>query len=663
MSSKAIGIDLGTYNSAASFLSGGEPIMVRSKYGRAAYSKSFPSFVLFDYTGKKQIVGKLAKEQGFLDPKLLVWGVKRLVGLSYETAEKKGEFKRFEYETERGPGGSILIKVGDERYSPSHILEYIIREIKEDAENARINPLIGPGIKEAIVSVPAYFDATRVGPIIEAAKSAGFAQVSTIPEPTAAAIRYGWDLGKRSKILTFDIGAGTLDVTLMLLLDTALDGKLQCGELKTSGDSALGGLDMDDALLNYFIEKYGLVFSEQDLGAKSTFRYEVERAKIQLSTEQSVRLSLPNLRTVDFARSELERVLQPTLEKCRGPIRLALRETGFTADQLDHVLFVGGPTNMPCVRNLVKDELRKLGARDEVLQELDYWARSGSPIDPMDCVAMGASLKAAKVVKHTSTDPYSYGTVLGPVAGHQDYYYSIIPPNSPYPIKQSKGIIHLDNKVLSVPVGLVKKEANDVNGKTTYKYFMLGNFDCYIQTTGEDPEITITLELTKDKVLVTTFTHKQTGESMQLEKLDEFKGKEVFLQETTEPATKTNEKTSASESNSFSGGGSFGGSEFSGSGYSKDPGRNWTNNQMDKALKVGQMVINDYASNCKDVKVVNRTAELRSTIEQSFSARRDTPRIINRITELLNSLKNARVISEDDFWKYKEQLREIEKNA
>ena len=141
---KAIGIDLGTYNSAASVALGRTRVaMIESKYGKTLYGKSFPSFVLFDHYGRVQLAGQRAKEELRLNPELVIWGVKRLVGLSYQAALAQGEFRRFQYHIEEGPQGDILIRVGEERLAPSHILEIILREIKEDAENPKVNPLLG----------------------------------------------------------------------------------------------------------------------------------------------------------------------------------------------------------------------------------------------------------------------------------------------------------------------------------------------------------------------------------------------------------------------------------------------------------------------------------------------------------------------------------------
>lgn len=641
-----IGIDLGTFNSAAAVAIGrGQTIMVESKRGESRYGKNFPSFVLFDHNGKKQAVGKSAKEELSTNPDLVIWGVKRLVGLSYEAAEEKGELKRFQYNIERGPGGAILIKVGEERFTPSHILECILREIKEDAENPRANPMLGGQIEKAVISVPAYFDGTRTGPIKDAAKNAGFGKVETIAEPTAAALVYGLELAREANVLTFDMGAGTLDVTIMLFLYEG--GELISSELCTSGDEALGGIDMDDILTNHVIDKYKLSEIREGSSKMAALKEEIERTKIRLSSRETAPLDLP-LQTVDLTRGELENVLndpkysprpeerKSLLEKCRGPIRVALNQAGLEANQLDHVLFVGGPTHMPCVRATVKDELERLGARRDLLAELETWEEKALPVNPMECVAKGACLKAGGVVEPTTrTDPNGYGTIID-----HDRFWPIIPVNSDYPITGAGTIEHRNPEALRVPISLVTKRAYDEDGDTLYKYCYLGDYDCYIRSTGESPLIDITMELTDDKVLITTFTHRQTHESVTFEELNELKGTEITLKEVPlEPPPPAPPEPPEPPP--------------------RRPRRHWTQEQLDKALHVAQMLVDDFAERSQDEKVTKKKTELLRIIGDAPDPRRDSNRIMNRMLELLNALHNASEISETDFSNYKEELREI----
>jgi len=530
-----LGIDLGTFNSAAAVALGRDNVvMVESRQGQTPYGKQFPSFVLFDHNGQKQAVGKRAKWEMSSTPKLVVWGVKRLVGLSYEEAEKRGEFKRFAYAVEPGPGGSILVRVGNERFTPSHVLECILREIREDAANPVANPLLGTFTSRAVVSVPAYFRATRTDPILEAARRAGFTEVDTIAEPTAAAIRYGLEIKKEACLLAFDLGAGTLDVTVMQIL---LDGaELVPGELSTSGHESFGGLDMDDLLVAYVRDRYGLSQVEGNPGLLSLLREEVEKAKIRLSTRETTQLEPPNAPSVTLSREELEAVLKDMLERCRGPIRVALQQAEIGAKDLDHVLFVGGPTGMPCVRRVVEDELRQLGARNEVIASL---SRGGPRVDPMTCVAEGAALKAGRIIEPVLTTlAEGYGTILGPVGRGTDYsssyYAAIIQDNSPYPIAGSSEITHSNPAALEVPIPLAAKRPDpdkSTRSKLVYRYDYLGDYTISVAPTGELPVVNIELRVTGKKRLVATLKSRQ--HTVCFESLDLLKGREVTCQEHT----------------------------------------------------------------------------------------------------------------------------------
>lgn len=644
---KAIGIDLGTFNSAGAIAIGRENIdLVLSVHGESIYGKNFPSFVLFDYNGKKQKVGKPAKEEIAINPKLVVWGVKRLVGLSYEAAKKEKELRKFQYDIEEGPRGSILIKVGEKRFSPSDILEFILREIKENAENVNVNPLIGETIERAIISVPAYFDGIRTGYIKDAAIKAGFKEVETIPEPTAAAMVYGLSLKKEAKILTFDIGAGTLDVTIMKFLYEG--DELIGSELGTSGDPALGGIDMDEALTDYIIEKYKLTHVRNNPRSLAMLNKEVEEAKMRLSSRLSFSIDISTQQSIDLTRKELEEVLKPLIDKCRGPIRVALELADLEAKQLDHVLFVGGPTYMPCVRAMVKDELKNLGAKQELMNELDTFEEKGLPVNPLECVVKGAALKAAKIAQPSVVnDPYAYGTKLWPVPNQHDYFYTIIPSNSNYPISRSMGIIHSNPEAKRIPIPLFKQLSFNEGGQTVYKYYYLGDYDCYIRSTGDDPLIDITMQLTKDKVLITTFSHQQTGDPpVTFERLDELNGEEVVLQDHTPPPPSPPPPPPPPDP-----------------GDNKKKRHEWTQQQFEQAIHAATAIINQFAENSTNDKVINKKEALLKLIQDSNNPQTQTHNIMGRIQELLDTLRNARGISNDDFHKYTAELRKIEGNG
>jgi hypothetical protein len=301
---------------------------------------------------------------------------------------------------------------------------------------------------------------------------------------------------------------------------------------------------------------------------------------------------------------------------------------------------------MPCVRATVADELKKLGARKELLQELENWEREKLPVNPMECVAMGAALKAAGIVKPgTKTDPNGYGTIVD-----QNCYYPVIPPNSNYPItSKPMRIVHLNPEARRVPIPLVAKRAYAEAGNIIYKYYHLGDYDCYVRSTGENPEIDITMAINEDKELITTFTHWQTHESVRFEGLDKLKGNESSLQEWSE------------ETSSRKKGGDGGGEKPGGDTPPRR--RDWTQKELDKAMHVARMLIDDFAERSTHSKVIRKKQELLELLGIPLDAKRDTQRVISRIQELLDALRNARVIDESEFLNDNEELREIERGS
>lgn len=647
---KSIGIDLGTYNSAAAVALGRNRIvMIESRHGKTLYGKNFPSFVLFDRTGSKQVVGQRAKQEMSLNPDLVVWGVKRLVGLSYAQAQAMGELDRFQYGIEEGPGGSILIRVGQERYTPSHILELILREIKADAESSTVNPVVGGVVDGAVISIPAYYKAVRTGPIVEAAMRAGFEEVDTIAEPTAAAIQYCLDVKDEAHLLAFDIGAGTLDVTVMLVVHE--QDELIPGELCTSGHEALGGIDMDDLLVDHIVREYGLAEMLEDPALSAILGEEVEKAKIRLSTQESTTLDLPGGQTVSISRSRLEEILAPLLRRLRGPVRVALTQSGLDASQIDHVLFIGGPTNMPCVRRVVMDELQELGASHGLLGQVAEMGQEGLPVDPMECVARGASLKAGKVIEPVGkVISEGYGTIYGPVPGHDDYYAPIIQENSNYPITESGVLTHPNAKALEVPVPLVAKRP-DVERSTgeqiVYRYEYIGNYTLSITPTGKMPQLDIVLQITDDKRMIANLVHSQTMQKVRFEGLDQLTGEEIPLQEKVKP-----ERWTRQDKKKFK-------------EAVKHRKSRWTKAHLERHVHVAQEAM-QLVQDASNPKVKRAVREVRTAVDRAVSSKlRDPddhcPSISNRIKELLDTLRQPAVaqITEEEFREYLEELTRI----
>ena len=353
---KIIGIDLGTSNSAASVLEAGRPKIVPSAEGTTMYGKSFPSVVAFTKDGQV-LVGEPARRQAISNPQGTVIKAKRKMGTDFK------------------------YKIQGKDYTPQQISAFILQKIKKDAEE-----FLGEKISKAVITVPAYFDDNQRQATKDAGQIAGLEVVRLVNEPTAASLAYGLDrTEKEQKILVFDLGGGTLDVTIMEFGDGVFEVK------STSGDTQLGGTDMDENVMKYIIndfkKKTGIDLNSDDT-ALQRVREAAEKAKIELSTTIETEINLPfiasdnsgakNL-TMKMSRSELERLIDPIISRCKAPVEQALKDAKLGKTDVDKVILVGGPTRMPIVQKLVEDYFGKKLERG---------------VDPMECVAQGAAIQA-----------------------------------------------------------------------------------------------------------------------------------------------------------------------------------------------------------------------------------------------------------------------------
>jgi molecular chaperone DnaK len=353
---KIIGIDLGTSNSAASVMEGGKPVIVPSAEGNTVAGKAFPSYVAFTKDGQL-LVGEPARRQAVTNPEGTIYEAKRKMGTNFK------------------------YNINGKEYTPEQISAFILQKIKKDAE-----AYIGDKVEKAVITVPAYFDDAQRQATKNAGEIAGLEVVRIINEPTAAALAYGVDkVGQEQKILVFDLGGGTLDVTLMDF------GQGVFEVISTSGDTQLGGKDMDTAIINHIVETFkaesGIDVS-QDKMAMNRVREAAEKAKIELSTTMETDLNLPFI-TADASgpkhlamkvtRAKLEELVKPIVEKMRQPMQQAIADAKLSPDKIDKVILVGGPTRMPIVQKFVEDYIGKSAERG---------------IDPMEAVAKGAAIQA-----------------------------------------------------------------------------------------------------------------------------------------------------------------------------------------------------------------------------------------------------------------------------
>ncbi|MEM4634055.1 MAG: molecular chaperone DnaK [Candidatus Anstonellaceae archaeon] len=356
---KIIGIDLGTSNSAAAVLEGGRPVIIPSAEGASQYGKAFPSYVAFTKDGTR-LVGEPARRQAIANPEGTFSAFKRKMGTDYR-------YKAFGKE-----------------YRPQELSAFLLQKIKADAEM-----YLGDKVEKAVITVPAYFDDNQRQATKDAGAIAGLEVVRIINEPTAAALAYGLDKsGKEQKIVVFDLGGGTLDVTVMEFGKGVFEVKA------TSGDTQLGGTDMDNAIVDYlvgvFLRETGINV-QSDKQAMQRLKEAAEKAKIELSTLLESEINLPFLSADKtgpkhfvhkLTRAKLEEIVEPIISRCKKPVQQALSDAKLTPSQIDKIILVGGPTRMPIVQRFVESIFGKKAERG---------------IDPMECVAMGAAIQAGVI--------------------------------------------------------------------------------------------------------------------------------------------------------------------------------------------------------------------------------------------------------------------------
>jgi molecular chaperone DnaK len=362
---KIIGIDLGTSNSAAAAVIGGRPTIVPSAEGTSVGGKAFPSFVAFTKDGQL-LVGEPARRQAVSNPEGTVYAIKRKMGTDYK------------------------VSIFGKEYTPQQISAFILQKIKRDAE-----AFLGDKVEQAVITVPAYFNDNQRQATKDAGAIAGLKVERIINEPTAASLAYGLDRAEKElKILVFDLGGGTLDVTVMDVGRADPKGPPVFEVKSTSGDTQLGGTDMDNSLINYIAEEFKAsngIDLRNDKVAIQRIREAAEKAKIELSTVLTTDMNLPFISadsagpkhlTMTLTRGKLEELVRPTIDRCRGPMERCLQDAKLTPKEIDRIIFVGGPTRMPIVRKFVEDYMGR-------------GAESG--VDPMECVAVGAAIQAGVI--------------------------------------------------------------------------------------------------------------------------------------------------------------------------------------------------------------------------------------------------------------------------
>lgn len=476
--SKIIGIDLGTSNSAASCMVGGKPVIIPAAEGTSVGGKTTPSYVAFTKDGQ-MLVGEPARRQSALNPEGTITAIKRKMGTN-ET-----------------------VTVYNKQYTPQQISAFILQKIKKDAE-----AYLGEAVDKAVITVPAYFNDDQRQATKDAGAIAGLEVVRLVNEPTAAAFAYGLDKTESNlKIMVVDFGGGTLDVTIM----TYGGGVFEV--TSTSGDTHLGGTDMDRALIDYvaaeFMKETGIDL-KKDSSVEYRLKEAVEKAKIELSTVLETDINLPFI-TVDstntprhlntrITRAKLEQLVKPIIDRITGPMHQALNDAKLTPNQISKVILVGGPTRMPIVKKTIEDSMGS--------NNIEHG------IDPMECVAMGAAIQGAiisgdvKNVVLVDVTPLSLGIeTLGGVLT------KMIERNTAVPTSKTQIFSTAADNQTSVEINVLQGERAMAADNNSLGRFML---DGIPPTQRGIPQIEVTYAIDANGIVTVSAKDKATGKEQHI---------------------------------------------------------------------------------------------------------------------------------------------------
>ncbi len=492
--SKILGIDLGTTNSAMSFVEGGTPTIIENKEG----NRTTPSMVAVSKTGER-LVGLLAKRQGVTNPENTLFSVKRLIGRHFNDEDAQRDMKTLPYKVIQA-GEGVKIVMGGKEYTPQEVSAMILSKLKADAEEK-----LGEKITDAVITVPAYFDDSQRKATKEAGEIAGFNVRRIINEPTAAALAYGFNKKKDEKIAVYDLGGGTFDISILEVAEDTVEVK------STNGDTHLGGDDFDQRIIHFILDEFkkqeGLDLSKDPL-ALQRIKEAAEKAKIELSTAQETEINQPFITAdasgpkhllIKMSRAKLEELVGDLVEASFEPVKKALADAKLDVKDINEVVLVGGMTRMP----LVLAEVEKF-----------FGKKPNITVNPDEVVALGAAIQggvlegSVKDVLLLDVTPLTFGIeTMGGVRT------PLIDRNTTVPVSRSQVFSTASDNQPSVQIHVLQGEREMAGDNKSLGQFIL---DGIMPAPRGIPQVEVTFDIDASGILTVSAKDKATGKSQNI---------------------------------------------------------------------------------------------------------------------------------------------------
>ncbi|MBP9763401.1 MAG: molecular chaperone DnaK [Candidatus Pacebacteria bacterium] len=492
---KIIGIDLGTTNSAVAFVEGGEPVIIENSEG----NRTTPSIIAISKTGER-LVGLTAKRQSVTNPKNTVFGIKRFIGHAFDEASVSKDQETIPYDIQKSANGGVEVKMSGKEYRPEEISAMILQKLKADAEAK-----LGEEVTEAVITVPAYFNDAQRQATKDAGKIAGLDVKRIINEPTAAALAYGFNSKKDEKIVVFDFGGGTFDVSVLEVGDDVIEVK------STGGDSHLGGKDVDQKIIKWIVTEFkkqsGIDISGDALAMQRLYE-ESEKAKIELSTAQETEINIPFITSgangpehlaLKFSRAQLEEITREYVERAIDITKRTLEASTFKIADIDNIILVGGQTRMP----LIQAEVKKFFGKEP-----------NKSINPDEVVALGAALQGGilqgdvKDILLLDVIPLSLGIeTLGGVAT------KLIERNTTIPSTKSQTFSTAGDNQTQVEIHVVQGERAMASDNKSIGKFVL---DGIPPAPRGVPQVEVSFDVDANGILKVTAKDKASGKEQSI---------------------------------------------------------------------------------------------------------------------------------------------------